>query len=103
MTTAARTLSSRVANFQAVEKSFRYAADPLTRLFDQARLSINSTTVSNVPTSVQDIHDPAATGGHGGGGRGVRQKGRTMPMALMSEHNYDVASRGPFICVTFEP
>ena len=55
MTTVARTLSSRVANFQAVEKSFRYAADPLTRLFDQARLSINSTTVSNVPTSVQDI------------------------------------------------
>ena len=44
-----------VANFQAVEKSFRYAADPLTRLFDQARLSINGTTVSNVPTSVQDI------------------------------------------------
>ena len=41
-----------VANFQAVEKSFRYVVDPLTRLFDQARLSINGTTVSNVPTSL---------------------------------------------------
>ena len=44
-----------VANFQEVEKSVRYAADPLTRLFDQSRLSINGTTVSNTPTNLQDI------------------------------------------------
>jgi hypothetical protein len=40
---------------QDVESSVRYACDPLTRLVDQARLSINGTTVDNVPTDVQDI------------------------------------------------
>ena len=40
---------------QEVESSVRYACDPLTRLVDQARLSINGTTVDNVPTDVQDI------------------------------------------------
>jgi hypothetical protein len=40
---------------QAVEPSLRYAADPLSRLFDQARLSVNGTTVDNVSTDVQDI------------------------------------------------
>ena len=44
-----------VANFQEVEKSIRYAADPVSRLFDQSRLSINGTTVANTPTNVQDI------------------------------------------------
>lgn len=44
-----------VANFQQVEKSIRYAADPVSRLFDQSRLSINGTTVANTPTNVQDI------------------------------------------------
>lgn len=42
-----------------VEPSIRYAADPLTRLFDQARLStctcINGTMVDNISTDVQDI------------------------------------------------
>ena len=38
-----------------VEQSVRYAADPLTRLFDQSRLSINGTTVANCPTNLQDI------------------------------------------------
>ena len=32
----------------AAEDSIRYAADPLSRLIDQARLSINGTTVDNV-------------------------------------------------------
>ena len=41
---------------QAVEKSIRYAADPLSRLYDQARLSINGTTVDNVSSDVQDIY-----------------------------------------------
>jgi hypothetical protein len=40
---------------QEVESSIRYARDPLTRLVDQARLSINGTTVDDVPTDVQDI------------------------------------------------
>lgn len=40
---------------QEVEKSIRYAADPLSRLYDQARLSINGTTVDNVSSDVQDI------------------------------------------------
>jgi hypothetical protein len=44
-----------VADFQEVEKSIRYAADPVSRLFDQSRLSINGTTVANTPTNVQDI------------------------------------------------
>ena len=42
-------------NFQEVEQSIRYAADPVSRLFDQSRLSINGTTVANTPTNVQDI------------------------------------------------
>jgi hypothetical protein len=40
---------------QVVEPSIRYAADPLSRLFDQARLSVNGTTVDNVSSDVQDI------------------------------------------------
>jgi hypothetical protein len=38
-----------------VEQSIRYATDPVSRLFDQSRLSINGTTVANTPTNVQDI------------------------------------------------
>jgi hypothetical protein len=40
---------------QAVEKSIRYACDPLSRLYDQARLSINGVTVDNVSSDVGDI------------------------------------------------
>jgi hypothetical protein len=36
-------------DFQEVEQSIRYAADPVSRL------SINGTTVANTPTNVQDI------------------------------------------------
>eukprot|EP01043_Picozoa_sp_COSAG02_P033311 COSAG02_NODE_2266_length_9286_cov_2.788723_11_plen_545_part_00 len=40
---------------QGVEKSIRYACDPLSRLYDQARLSINGVTVDNVSSDVGDI------------------------------------------------
>ena len=40
---------------QVVEKSIRYACDPLSRLYDQARLSINGVTVDNVSSDVGDI------------------------------------------------
>jgi len=40
---------------QGVEKSIRYATDPLTRQYDQARLSINGVTVDNVSSDVGDI------------------------------------------------
>ena len=83
-----------VANFQAVEKSFRYAADPLTRLFDQARLSINGTTVSNVPTSVQDIStiqlrlEGTAAGGAACGSAGL------LDVADQRMHHPDVDATG---------
>eukprot|EP01046_Picozoa_sp_COSAG06_P076401 COSAG06_NODE_24369_length_665_cov_0.606007_1_plen_169_part_10 len=40
---------------RGVEKSIRYATDPLTRQYDQARLSINGVTVDNVSSDVGDI------------------------------------------------
>ena len=40
---------------RVVEKSIRYACDPLSRLYDQARLSINGVTVDNVSSDVGDI------------------------------------------------
>ena len=39
----------------APEASVRYAADPLSRLYDQARLSINGTTVASTATNLQEV------------------------------------------------
>ena len=77
----------------APEASVRYAADLLSRLYDQARLSINGTTVASTATNVQEVaHIQLALEGTQAGGAACGSAGLLSMDQRM--HHPDAASTG---------